>query len=141
MLNVSFTYSTWTLFTLSPKLYNIIKKDLEKSKQELGRPIFKRNATSKIGNYRPVSILSGMSKIYKRCNHNSISSYTETILSIFISAYKKSYSSNRVLLRLIEHQKKNLETIKICSYCSYGSLQGFCLIPNDLLAANLRAFV
>ena len=82
-----------------------------------------------------------MSKIYKRCNHNSISSYTKTILSIFISAYKKSYSSNRVLLRLIEHWEKNLETIKICSYCSYGSLQGFWLIPNDLLAANLHAFV
>ena len=43
-----------------------------------------------------------MSKIYERCIHNSLSSYVETIfLSNFISACKKSFSSNHVLLRLI----------------------------------------
>ena len=40
-----------------------------------------------------------MSRIYERSIHNSLSSYDETILSNFISAYRKSYSSNHVLLR------------------------------------------
>ena len=40
-----------------------------------------------------------MSKINERCIHNSLSSYSQTILSNFISAYKKPYSSNHVLLR------------------------------------------
>ena len=48
-----------------------------------------------------------MSKIYERCIHNSLSSYAETILSNFISACKISYSSNHVLLRLIENWKKS----------------------------------
>ena len=43
-----------------------------------------------------------MSKIYERCIHNSLSFYAETILSSFVSAYKKSYCSNHVLLRLLE---------------------------------------
>ena len=47
-----------------------------------------------------------MYKIYERCIHNSLSSYAETILSYFISAYKISYSSNHVLLRLIENWEK-----------------------------------
>ena len=48
-----------------------------------------------------------MSKIYERCIHSSLSFYAETILSNFISAYKKSYSSNHVLLRLIKNWKKS----------------------------------
>ena len=50
-----------------------------------------------------------MSKIYERFFHNSLSSYAETILSNFVSAYRKSYSSNHVLLRLIENWKKSLD--------------------------------
>ena len=56
-----------------------------------------------------MSILSGMSKIYERFIHNCLSSYAESFLSKFISAYRKSYSSNHVLLRLIENWKKSLD--------------------------------
>ena len=41
---------------------------------------------------------------------NSLSSYAETILSNFISAYQKSYSSNNVLCKT--YRNKNPETIK-----------------------------
>ena len=70
---------------IGSQLYNIIK-DLEKNKYldepktALVRPIFKKNERNKKGNYRPVSILNGMSKIYERCIHISPSSYPETIL-------------------------------------------------------------
>ena len=80
-------------------------------KTALVRSIFKKYQRNKIRNYRPVSILNGMSKIYERCICYSFSSYAETILLNFISAYKKS-SSNHVLLRLTENWKKP-ETIKI----------------------------
>ena len=89
---------------------NIIKKDLRKNKYSeepktaLVRPIFKKNERNKLENYRPVSILSGMSKIYERFIHNCLSSYAESFLSKFVSAYRKSYSSNHVLLRLIENK-------------------------------------
>ena len=54
-------------------LYNIIIKDLEKTKYSEEptaawvRPIFNVNEKNKIGNYRPVSILNEMSKTYERC--------------------------------------------------------------------------
>ena len=99
---------------IDPHLCNIKIKDLEKSKYSkepktaLVRSVFKKNEKNKIGNYRPVGILNGMSKIYERFIHNSLSSYAETI-SNFVSAYRKSYSSNHVLLRLIENWKKSLD--------------------------------
>ena len=49
-------------------------------KTVLVRPIFKKNERNRqIRNYRPVTILNGMSKIYGRCIHDSLSSYAETI--------------------------------------------------------------
>ena len=48
-----------------------------------------------------------MSKIFETCVHNSLSSYAETILLNFVSAYKKSYGSNHVLLRLTKNCKKS----------------------------------
>ena len=53
-------------------LHNIIIKGLEKIKYSeepktaLARPIFKKNGRNKIRNYRPVSILNGVSEIYGR---------------------------------------------------------------------------
>ena len=68
-------------------LCEIIINDLKKSKYSketkiaLVTPIFKKNERNKIGNYRPVNIFNRMSKIYERCIHNSLSSFTETIPS------------------------------------------------------------
>ena len=68
---------------IDSQLYNIIIKDLGKNKYSeepkaaLVRPIFKKDEKNKIRKYKPVSILNlnGMSKIYKRCIHDSLSSY------------------------------------------------------------------
>ena len=117
--------------------YNIIIKDMEKNKYSkepktaLVRPIFKKNENNTIRNYRPVSILNGMSKIYERCIHNSLSSYAETILSNFISAYKKSYSSNHVLLKLIENWKKSRDNKNFVGTVLMGLSKSFDCIPHD----------
>ena len=46
---------------------------------------------NKIGNYRSISILNEMSKIYERC------------IQVLHQLIKKSYGSNHVLLRLTEN--------------------------------------
>ena len=61
-------------------------------------------------------ILKGFSKIYERYWLNSMSGFVVRILSNFIGAHRKSYSSN-VLTRLFEKWKKNISHwfIKITS--------------------------
>ena len=85
------------------------KKFSENAKTALIRPLYNKNDRGKIQNYRPVSISNGFLKIYERYLLNSLSSFIDKILSNFIVAYRKFYSSNDVLLRLIENWKKQLE--------------------------------
>ena len=120
-------------------LYSIIK-DLEKDSSEkpktaLLRPIVKKNERNKIENYRPVSILNGMSKIYDRCIHNSLSSYAETILSNSISAPKKSYSSKKI----IENWKKSRDNKNFVGTFLMDFSKAIDCIPHDLLAP-IRAY-
>ena len=95
-------------------LANIINKDLkgnrfsEDAKTAFLIPFSKKGDRGKIKNYRPVTLFNGFSKIYKRFLHDNLSNFTDKILSKFVSAYRKSYSSNHVLLKLIEEWKKSL---------------------------------
>ena len=81
-----------------------------------------------------------MSRIYERFIHNSFSPYVETVLLNFISAYKKSYSSNHVLLRLIENWKKSRDNKSFMVTVLMDLPRAFDCIPYDLLAAKLHAY-
>ena len=107
-------------YIIDKHLTNIINNDLlgdsfsDSAKIASVIPIFKKVERTEIGNYRPVSILNCFSKIYERLLHNQIASFSNEFLSDFISAYRKGYSTNHVLIRLTKNWKttpdKNLFT-------------------------------
>ena len=121
-------------------LYNIVtylkKQVLRRDKNSIGKTHFQEKWKNKVGNYKPVSILNGMLKIYERRIHNSLSSYAKTILSNFILAYRKPYSSNHVLLRPVENCKKS----SIMDTLLLDLSMTFDCIPHELLAAKLHAY-
>ena len=53
-------------------------------------------------NYRPVSILKAFSKIYEKVIKNQLMSYFYKYFCPFLSAYRKIYSTQQVLIRLLE---------------------------------------
>ena len=124
----------------------IINKDLkenkcsENAKTALVRPIYKKYDRGKINNYRPVSLLNGFSKMYERFLHDSLFNFTDKILSKFVSAYRKPYGSNRVLLKLIEEWKKSLDDKNIIGAVLMYLSKAFDCIPHDLLMAKLYTF-
>lgn len=79
----------------------ITLKVLRQARSSLSMIHFKKNKRNKTGNYRLVSILNQMPKIYERFIHDRLSSYFEIILSNFIPAHGKSCNSDHVLLRSI----------------------------------------
>ena len=52
-------------------------------------PVFKKGKHNDKTNYRPVSILPSLSKIYERLNYNQINQMTENALSIFQCSFRK----------------------------------------------------
>ena len=75
----------------------------------LVRLVYNKDDSNKIKNYRPVSLLNGFSKVYERFLYDSLSTSIDKKLSKFVSTYRKSYSSNHILLKLIEEWRKSLD--------------------------------
>ena len=62
-----------------------------------------------IYNYRPVSLLNGFSKIYEIHLENHLVSSINEHISNLVSAYRKNYSSQHVLIYLLEEWRKWLD--------------------------------
>ena len=60
-------------------------------------------------NYRPVSALPTISKIYEKLLRKQINNYIENILSPYLCGYRKGYSTQHALICLIEKWKKVFE--------------------------------
>ena len=67
--------------------------------------IFKKKDNTFVANYRPVSVLPIVSKIFARIMQKQISDYIGKFLSPFLCGYRKSFSTQYTLLTLTERWK------------------------------------
>ena len=65
-------------------------------------PVYNKNSKTSKENYRPISILSNVSKIYERCLYNQMQNYFENVLSKYQCGFYKGYNTQRCLIVLFE---------------------------------------
>ena len=111
----------------------------ENAKTANVRPIFREDERTKVKNYRPVSLLNIFSKIYERFIHEKLTPFVNSFLSEFISAYRKTYSTNHVLIRLIENWK-SLDQNNFVGAILMDLFKAFDCIPHDLLITKMHAY-
>jgi hypothetical protein len=105
-------------------------------------PIFKtdkEDRTNKV-NYRPISVLGSFSKVLERYIQEAINEHANSFLSISIAAYRKKYSSNNVLMRLIENWKLHMDNKHFVVAVLMDLSKAFDCIPHDLLIAKMHAY-
>ena len=94
----------------------------------------KKDALSKI-NYRPVSILLALSKIYEKAVSVQLADYFGHIFSSLLSAFRKVYSCKSTLLNMIENFKGEY------SACiSMDMSKAFDCLPHCLTICKLHAY-
>ena len=92
-------------------------------------------------NYRPVSILPVVSKIFERIIQNQIKTYVEKHLSPFLCGYRKGYNTQYALTAMIEKWKEHLDK----KGCIAGAImmdlsKAFDTLNHELLIAKLEAY-
>ena len=71
-------------------------------------PIFKKLERTLKLNYRPVSVLPAVSKIFERLMHLEMSEHIECYLSKYLCGFRTGFNTQHAILSLIEKWKKVL---------------------------------
>jgi hypothetical protein len=103
-------------------------------------PVYKKEDNMKRNNYRPISILSVMSKIFEITLANQLSTFFHNIFSTYLSAYRHHYSTQDVLIQFTEYCKMHLDNgDHVCAVLMDLS-KAFDCIPHTLTIAKLHAY-
>ena len=92
-------------------------------------------------NYRPVSLLPVVSKLFERIMQKQMKTFIETFLSSFLCGYRKGYNTQYALLAMIEKWKKCLDGKGGFAGAILMDLsKAFDTINHELLIAKLEAY-
>ena len=103
-------------------------------------PLYKANDNFQKKNFRPVSVLTSISKIYERIYHDQLYAYFHDIFSHMLAAYRPRHGCQHVLTNLINSWKKSLDKGDHVGAILMDLSKAFDCIPHRLLLCKLRAY-
>ena len=103
-------------------------------------PAHKKDDTTNKTNYRPVSILPTISKIFERDMFNQIFEYIEQYLSPYLCGFRKHYNTQNCLMVMIEKWKKALDKKEKAGAVLTDLSKAFDSLNHRLLIAKLHAY-
>jgi hypothetical protein len=103
-------------------------------------PIYKKGNTMEVGNNRPVSVLPSMSKVFGKEIINQRSPYFDHLFNPCVSGYRRGYSCETVLIKMVENIKCSLDQGKIVCGVLVDLSRAFDCVPHKLLIAKFRAY-
>ena len=102
--------------------------------------VFKKDDATNVKNYRPVSVLPVVSKVFERILQNQLLEHFEPILSPHMCGYRKGFSAQHALIALIEKWKECLDNGGYAGAMLMDLSKAFDTIDHKLLIAKLHAY-
>ena len=103
-------------------------------------PVHKKDERTLMKNYRPVSLLPIVSKLFERNMYNQILAYIDKFLSPYLFGFRKGHSTEQCLIIMLEAWKKALDEKKNAGAILTDLSKAFDCLNHDLLTAKLRAY-
>ena len=103
-------------------------------------PIHKKDDKTDKENYRPITILPNLSKLYERLIYNQIYSYFQTVFSKFQSGFRKGFNAQHCLLAMVEKWRKFPDKGGEAGAVSTDLYKAFDCIDHNLVIAKLSAY-
>ena len=125
------------------KFYNTAKNDQHYSTSlKLAKviPVHKKEEKTLMKDYRPVSLLPIVSKLFERIMYNRIIAYIDKFLSTYLFGFRKGHSTEQCLIVMLEAWKKALDGKHNAGAILTDLSKEFDCINHDLLIAKLRAY-
>ena len=103
-------------------------------------PVFKKEDPFDKSNYRPVSILPLLSKVYENAIYNQLSDYSESFLNNILCGFQKAHSMQHALLKLLQSWQQVLDNGGFIGTILMDLSKAYDCIPHNLLIAKLECY-
>ena len=103
-------------------------------------PVYKEDEKFLKNNYRPVSILPSVSKIYERCIYDQINYYFHPLFSKLQCGFRKEFNAQHCLLVLVEKCREVLDKPGYAGILLTDLSKAFDCINHELIIAKRLAY-
>ena len=103
-------------------------------------PLYKCKDDLLFTNYRPVSVLTALSKLFERVYNDQMTEHFTELLCSFLSAFRRYFGCHHVLTKLIEDCKIALDSGKNVGLLLLDLSKAFDCLPHRLLLCKLHAY-
>ena len=103
-------------------------------------PVYINDDSRSKENYRTISVLPAVSKVFQRVLKDQISSYFHEILSNILYGFRTGYSTQHALIRLLEKWRRCLDRSRLVGTILMDLSKAYDCLPHDLLIAKLAAY-
>ena len=103
-------------------------------------PLHKKDNHSDIKNYRPITILAAVDKVFEQLLSNQVTQFMEPYLSNCLAAYRKQNSCETTLIKLKEYWKEALGNSDVVGILLTDLSKAFDSLHPPLLLAKLKAW-
>ena len=104
--------------------------------QKLGNiiPLFKKNEAADKRNYRPIAVVSALSKVFERLLYSQMTGFADAFLVPYLYGFRKGFNTQHASLRLMDACKQSLDKKDVT-----GALIMDDCIEHELLIEKLNA--
>ena len=103
-------------------------------------PLHKKDEKTLTKNYRPVSLIPVVSKLYERNMYNQINMYIQNHLSPYLFGFREGHSTEQCLVIMLEEWKKALDKKDSAGAILTDLSKAFDSLNHGLLIAKLSAY-
>ena len=103
-------------------------------------PVHKKGEPTEKENYRQVSVLPLLSKIFERLIYDQLNEYLEQYLNSLLCGFRKAHSTQHALFRLLQEWQNELDKSGFVGTILMDLSKAYDCLPHDLLIAKFEAY-
>ena len=103
-------------------------------------PVHKKDKPTDKENYRPVSVLTLLSKIFERLIYDQLNEYLDQYLNSLLCGFRKAHSTHHALFRLLQEWQNELDKAGFVGNILIDLSKAYDCLPHALLIAKFEAY-
>ena len=103
-------------------------------------PVHKKDDPTYKTNFRPVSVLPLLSKLFERVIYNQLGKYMDTFLNKLLCGFRKAHSTQIALFKLLQRWQKELDNSGLVGTILMDLSKAYDYLSHDLIIAKLKGY-